>query len=88
MIHELKTWPQYFQRVKDGSKTFEVRKNDRGFQLGDSVVLREWDPNSENSTAITPKGYTDEKPLEFKIGYIFVLDSDRVIFSLIPFKKR
>lgn len=44
MKHELKIWPQYFSRVIDGSKTFEVRKNDRGFQPGDEVVLREYDP--------------------------------------------
>ena len=45
MIHELKTWPAYFERVVDGSKTFEVRKDDRGYQSGDELVLREWDPD-------------------------------------------
>lgn len=42
--HELKCWPVYFQRVWTGDKTFEVRLDDRGFQRGDRVVLREWDP--------------------------------------------
>ena len=27
----------------DGNKTFEIRLNDRGFQVGDIVVLKEWD---------------------------------------------
>lgn len=41
--HELKTWPNYFQLVWSGRKTFEVRYDDRGYQRGDTVVLREWD---------------------------------------------
>lgn len=88
MKHELKIWPQYYARVADGSKTFEIRENDRGFQPGDTVILKEFDPKPENSSAVTPKGFTESKPLEFKIGYVFVLDSDRVVFSLLPIKKR
>lgn len=88
MKHELKIWPQFYCRVADGTKTFELRENDRGFQSGDTVVLREWDPEPINTAdKKAPRGYTDSKPLEFKIGYILVLDSSRVIFSLLPVKK-
>ena len=41
MRHELKIRESYFAAVKDGTKTFEIRENDRGFQKGDEVVLRE-----------------------------------------------
>lgn len=44
MIHQLKTWPEYFQAIADGKKTFEVRKDDRGFQVNDFLHLQEWDP--------------------------------------------
>ena len=43
MIHELKTAPVYFNRSWSGEKLFEVRKNDRHFQIGDSIMLMEWD---------------------------------------------
>jgi hypothetical protein len=43
-LHELKTWPQYFQQVIDGVKTFEYRFNDRGFREGDDLLLLEYDP--------------------------------------------
>jgi len=42
--HELKTWPQWFNDVLDGTKTFEVRKNDRDFKVGDILLLQEFRP--------------------------------------------
>lgn len=42
--HHLKTWPAYFYAVERGDKTFEVRKNDRCFQAGDSLLLECYDP--------------------------------------------
>ena len=41
---ELKTWPPYFEAVDKGIKPFEVRKDDRGFAVGDVLWLREYDP--------------------------------------------
>ncbi len=39
--HNLKTDPDVFRAVQSGRKTFEIRKDDRGFQLGDYLVLLE-----------------------------------------------
>ncbi len=43
-VHELKTWPQFFNPILRGEKTFEFRKNDRDFKKGDKLLLREYDP--------------------------------------------
>jgi hypothetical protein len=39
--HHLKTNLEVFQHSWEGTKTFEVRFNDRNFQVGDLLVLRE-----------------------------------------------
>lgn len=42
MFHNLKIEPQYFEAVIDGKKRFEIRNNDRNFEVGDEVILNEW----------------------------------------------
>lgn len=41
--HKLKTWPDYWDAVSSGEKTFEVRRDDRGFQKGDVLVLEKYE---------------------------------------------
>ena len=41
-VHRLKTHPQMWAEVSLGVKTFEVRKDDRGFRIGDMLELMEW----------------------------------------------
>jgi len=41
-VHELKILPEFFAAVASGAKTFEVRRDDRGYAVGDTLVLREW----------------------------------------------
>ena len=47
MTHDLKIWPEYFQAVQDGRKTFEIRANDRNYLVGHILRLREWCPRRE-----------------------------------------
>ena len=49
-VHELKTWPSYFNGVINGTKNFEVRKADRPFKLADILLLREFNPDTNKYT--------------------------------------
>lgn len=53
MIHYLKTWAVFYADVLNGSKTFEVRKDDRGFVVGDILHLQEFNPVTESFTGRT-----------------------------------
>lgn len=74
--HELKTWPVHFREVASGNKTFESRLDDRGFETGDQVRLREYVPDLVNPE------YTGRE-ITATIGYILRLAHPHVVFSLL-----
>lgn len=43
MTHELKILPFYFKDVATGVKSFELRKDDRNYNIGDKLHLKEWE---------------------------------------------
>jgi len=60
-MHSLKCWPTYFQPIRRGDKPFDLRKDDRNYQVDDRVFLREYDPVKEEYTG---------KGAEFIISYV------------------
>jgi hypothetical protein len=50
MTHHLKTWPEFYSKVVTGEKSFEIRRNDRSFAVGDVLILREFDPKTDQYT--------------------------------------
>ena len=63
--HELKCWPEFFSAIVSGEKTFELRKDDRGFKVGDVLRLREWSPARPEAHG----GYTG-RSLRVTVSYV------------------
>jgi hypothetical protein len=51
--HELKIWPACFAAVESGAKPFDLRENDRNFRVGDVLLLREYEPETEQYSGRT-----------------------------------
>jgi len=50
MRHQKKVWPEYFQKIVEGKKTYELRLADWECNEGDILVLQEWDPETKEYT--------------------------------------
>lgn len=68
-IHHLKTLPAYYDAVERGEKTFEIRRDDRGFQRGDVVRLKRFDPQL-GYTSAPGGGRFSEMSLDRRILWI------------------
>ena len=77
ITHELKIAPKYFEKILSKEKTFEFRYNDRNYQVGDILNLKEYDNG----------GYTGRET-NVKITYILQnfegLQPDYAILSIKP----
>jgi len=51
--HELKCLPEHFEPVRLGLKLVELRLNDRNFQVGDELYLREYEPFAQSYSGRT-----------------------------------
>lgn len=54
-VHDVKLGATFFDDVKTGRKTFELRKNDRGYKEGDTIVLHEYKDGTTTGRTIAKK---------------------------------
>jgi ASC-1-like (ASCH) protein len=82
--HKLKIYKEHYNNVRNGTKTFEIRVNDRAFQKGDRCELYYWPRTSKSQTEDIQHYTSKDFPcLRFVIGDVYPIDADRVVFSLL-----
>jgi len=59
--HQLKIWPEFFRLVMADSLHSQIRKNDRDYQLGDTVQFFEWTDG---------KGFTGRRSPYYRVAYV------------------
>jgi hypothetical protein len=82
MTHHLKILEQHYWRVKEGTKTFEIRINDRAYQKGDEVYLMPYN----GAKHLTGESFSN---LHFLIGDVYPIpngDDQWCVFSLLEKK--
>ena len=76
--HELKVWPEFFEALVDGRKTFEWRRDDRDYQVGDVLYLREW------SEAKGYSGRSIRRSVSYVLSGHFGVPLEYVVLALAP----
>ena len=79
MKHNLKIKNKYYDAIRNGTKTFEIRKNDRNYQVGDRIKFT---PIADEANIIIP-----HNPNEYIITYVFNggeygLDEEYCVFGI------
>ena len=85
--HILKTNAEYWEAVRTGEKMFEVRRNDRGFQIGDALILRRQSKDAVGN--FVEDRSRDNRPYELRCRVTYVLpggqfgiDPDYVVLGM------
>lgn len=71
MNHVLKLQPRFAEAVKEGRKTFEVRRDDRNYKVGDILTFTDLDkkPYDMGSYEVTYKLTYEDFPDGISKGY-------------------
>lgn len=82
MLHQLKIKQCYLCHILEGTKTFEVRKNDRDFQVGDWIKFLPLEDENYNA-------YDIKSPIPgYRINYILSdfagLQQNHVCLAITP----
>ncbi len=85
-VHELKTDPYVFEEVFKDNKTFEIRFNDRKYEINDVLILKETKYTGSEMACGAPLIYTGREVVKrishILTGPMYGLKENWVILSI------
>lgn len=87
-VHSLKTHSEPFIAVRQGTKSFEIRKDDRGFEVGDLIVLLEYEPSGDRFTGEALLGHVTYKATGWGLPDGYCVLQLGMLSEVGPFTKR
>lgn len=85
--HELKCLPGPFTAMRAGLKRSEFRRDDRDFQVGDTLRVREYDAVIKNGDVVARAGYTgneDSYRVTYKLAGEFGVPHGYCVLGITP----
>ena len=85
--HEMKCWPEFFEPTLQDILRFILCLDDRpeGYQVGDELLLKEWDPEINPYGPGKYKGFTGREVL-VRVDYVMPVETvDRLMDLEIPY---
>lgn len=73
-----KSWPSHFEAIKSGKRKFDFRLGDDDFNVGDTLIIEEWDPEKKEYTGRT---------LKKKITHVAKYNTNKLFWSPEEVKK-
>lgn len=90
--HIIKAWPEFWDALADGRKTFEIRYNDRGYAAGDILEIHR--ATHAGTIQLEPTPAEPPAPLLRRVVYVLpgalasngveILPGSVVVMSLVP----
>jgi hypothetical protein len=80
IVHRLKVWVEFIPDLISGAKTFEARRDDRAFKVGDVLELFGWDRHANKAT-----GWEQRRTVTYKLsGPAWGVEDEYCILGLSP----
>ena len=83
---EKKCWPEYFAKILSGEKNFELRLADWKCQPGDTLILREWNPETKAYTGRQVEREVSSVIKTKNITFFSKADAEKYGYQVIGFK--
>lgn len=84
-FHDMKIWPPFLTEIRTGAKKNELREDDRAFDVGDILILREYLPTEDDLDHLFEALIQlDDEPEQFAATRLMISEAVDQLTSSLP----